>query len=153
MFSTVKLNQTRKIYKRFASFTEMLKQLDWETLELRRRKARLIMLYKMHCNLVEIDQQKYLEPAGCSRRHMHKFSYKVPASEINYHLYSFSPIQSGIGIAYSWMSSRHDPSILSEPSWPCYLPFYSFFFIAISIPADHLLRIVVWMESKYLENK
>ena len=59
-------------YERFASVTEMLKQLDWETLELRRRKARLIMLYKMHCNLVEIDQQKYLKPAGCSSRHMHK---------------------------------------------------------------------------------
>ena len=78
-------------YERFVSVTEMLKQLDWETLELHRRKARLIMLYKMHCNLVEIDQQKYLEPAGCSSRHMHKFSYKVPASETNYHLYSFSP--------------------------------------------------------------
>ena len=42
----------------------MLKQLDWETLELRRKRARLIMLHKMHCNLVVIDQQKYREPAG-----------------------------------------------------------------------------------------
>ena len=45
-------------YERSASVTEMLKQLDWETLELRRKKARLIMLYKMHCNLVEIGQQE-----------------------------------------------------------------------------------------------
>ena len=78
-------------YERSASVTEMLKQLDWETLELRRKKARLIMLYKMHCNLVEMAQQKYLEPTGCSSRHMHKFSYKVPASKTNYHLYSFFP--------------------------------------------------------------
>ena len=42
----------------------MLKQLDWETLELRRKRARLTMLHKMHCNLVVIDQQKYREPAG-----------------------------------------------------------------------------------------
>ena len=32
-------------YERSASVTEMLKQLDWETLELCRKKARLIMLY------------------------------------------------------------------------------------------------------------
>ena len=51
-------------YERCATFTEMLKQLDWETLELRRKRARLTMLHKMHCNLVVIDQQKYLESAG-----------------------------------------------------------------------------------------
>ena len=50
-------------YERCATFTEMLKQLDWETLELRRKRART-MLHKMHCNLVVIDQQKYREPAG-----------------------------------------------------------------------------------------
>ena len=86
-------------YERSASVTEMLKQLDWETLELCRKKARLIMLYKMHCNLVEIAQQKYLEPTGCSSRHMHKFSYKVMASKtITYMYIHSSPIQSGIGI-------------------------------------------------------
>ena len=60
-------------YEKTASIKEMLEQLDWETLEQRRRKARLTMLYKMHYNLVEIDHQKYLEPAGHSSRHMHKF--------------------------------------------------------------------------------
>ena len=79
-------------YERSASVTEMLKQLGWETLGLRRKKARLKMLHKMHCNLVAIDLQKYLEPAGRSSRHMHRLSYKVPASELtNYHLYSFFP--------------------------------------------------------------
>ena len=69
----------------------MLKQLDWETLELRRRKARLTMLYKMRYSLVEKDQQKYLEPASRSSMHVHKFSYKVPSSKANYHLFSFCP--------------------------------------------------------------
>ena len=78
-------------YERSASVTEMLKQLGWETLGLRRKKARPKMLHKMHCNLVAIDLQKYLEPAGRSSRHMHRLSYKVPASETNYHLYSFFP--------------------------------------------------------------
>ena len=78
-------------HQRSASVTEMLKQLDWETLELCRKKARLTMLYKMHCNLVAMDQQIYLEPASWSSRHMHRLSYKVPASETNYHFYSFFP--------------------------------------------------------------
>ena len=78
-------------YERSASVTEMLKQLDWETLELRRKKARLAMRHKMHCNLVAIDLQKYLEPAGRSSGHMHRLSYKVPAPDTNYHLYSFFP--------------------------------------------------------------
>ena len=78
-------------YQRSASVTEMLKQLDWETLELCRKKARLTMLYKMHCNLVAMDQQKYLEPASRSSRHTHRLFYKVPASETNYHFYSFFP--------------------------------------------------------------
>ena len=49
------------------------------------------MLHKMYCNLVVIDKQKYLEQAGRSSRHTHRLSYKVPASETNYHLYSFFP--------------------------------------------------------------
>ena len=69
-------------YERSMPVTEMLKQLDWEALELRRKRARLTMLYKMHCNLVAIDQQKYIEPAGRSRTHTNRLSrYKVPASE------------------------------------------------------------------------
>ena len=75
-------------HERSASVSEMLKQLDWETLGLRRKKARLKMLHKMHCNLVAIDQQKYLKPAVRSSRHTHRLSYKIPASETNYHLYS-----------------------------------------------------------------
>ena len=68
-------------YERSVPVTEMLKQLDWETLELRRKRARLTVLYKMHCYLVAIDQQKYLEPAGRSSTHTHRLSrYKVPAS-------------------------------------------------------------------------
>ena len=36
--------------ERTASVTEMSKQLDWETLELRRNRVRLTLLHKMHCN-------------------------------------------------------------------------------------------------------
>lgn len=47
------------------------------------------MLYKMYYSLVEIDQQKHLELAGRSSRHMHKLSDKVLTSKANYHLGSF----------------------------------------------------------------
>lgn len=78
-------------YDRSASVTEMLKQLDWDTLELRKKKSRQTMLYKMHHNLVAIDQQKCLKPAGRYSRHTHRLSYKVPTSVTNYHQYSFFP--------------------------------------------------------------
>lgn len=77
--------------ERSANVTEMLEQLGWDTLELRRKKARLTMLYKMHCNLVATNQEKYLEPAGRSSSRMHRLSCKVPESKTNYHLYSFFP--------------------------------------------------------------
>ena len=76
-------------HERSASVTLTLKQLHWETLELRRGRATPTMLYKMYCNLVEVNQQKYLELAVRSSRHSHKFFHEIQASEGNYHLFSF----------------------------------------------------------------
>ena len=49
-------------YERCATFTKMLKKLDWETLELCRKRARLTMLHKMHCNLVVIEISRASRP-------------------------------------------------------------------------------------------
>ena len=76
------------------------------------------MLYKMHCNLVAMDQQKYLEPAGRSSRYTHRLSYKVPASETYYHLYPFLPNTFG-----DWNSlplnvvEAQSINFFAKPSW------------------------------------
>ena len=89
-------------HQRSASVTEMLKQLDWETLELCRKKARLTMLYKMHCNLVAMDQQKInissqpADPAGICTDSPIKLRHQKQT--ITFTLFSLIPL--GTGTAY-----------------------------------------------------
>ena len=78
-------------YHNTSSVTEMLQELNWDTLELRRKRSRLKMLYKMHNSLVDVNYHQYLIPAGRQSRHLHKYAYKVPASLTNYHQFSFFP--------------------------------------------------------------
>ena len=47
-------------YKQTASVTGMIKELDWETLELRRTKCRLNMMYKLSHKIVNFDTSKHL---------------------------------------------------------------------------------------------
>ena len=49
-------------YRREASVTNMLDELGWRSLKKRRADQRLIMLYKIVNNLVEIDLSKELIP-------------------------------------------------------------------------------------------
>ena len=45
---------------RYASITDMIKDLRWDMLEMRGRHFRLTLMYKLtHC-LVDIDSRKYL---------------------------------------------------------------------------------------------
>ena len=39
----------------------MLKELDWDTLDLRRKKNRLALMYKLSHNLMDIETEKYLD--------------------------------------------------------------------------------------------
>ena len=123
-----------------ASITELLEQLECETLESRGRKARLTRLYKMYYVYVETYQHKCLKPAAHSSRNTHKFSYEVPASQANYHLFSFSLLQSGTGTAYLWMLSRRNSCIPSESTRHVFFFFWT---------AGHLLRIISRKECKY----
>ena len=43
---------------------EMLEQLEWETLEVRRKFARLSMFYKMVNSLVAVNMDKYVTPSN-----------------------------------------------------------------------------------------
>ena len=54
-------------YKRDSSVTNMLGNLNWETLQERRKNARLSMLYKIQNNLVGIDQATYLDKSKETR--------------------------------------------------------------------------------------
>ncbi len=78
-------------YDNTSSVTNMLKDLQWETLESRRTKIQLTMFYKIMNDLVDIPSADYITPASTRTRSNH--SKKV----LQYHTgtdtskYSFFP--------------------------------------------------------------
>ena len=48
--------------------TSMLTSLEWQTLEQRRRISRLVMMYKIQHQLVDIDRDLYLRPGDSRTR-------------------------------------------------------------------------------------
>ena len=66
-------------YDRYASVTDMIKDLGWATLETRRRQSRLMLMYKLIHGLIHIDTRKYFIQHSESRtRGTHQFKFRVP---------------------------------------------------------------------------
>ena len=55
------------------SVTQMVQQLQWETLQVRRVKIRLVLLNKIQQGLVAIPAETYLVPGDTRTRGEHKF--------------------------------------------------------------------------------
>jgi hypothetical protein len=51
----------------------MLTSLEWQTLEQRRRISRLVMMYKIQNQLLDIDRDLYLIPGDSRTRGQHRF--------------------------------------------------------------------------------
>ena len=51
----------------------MLTSLEWQTLEQRRRISRLVMMYKIQHQLLDIDRDLYLIPGDSRTRGQHRF--------------------------------------------------------------------------------
>ena len=58
-------------YRNTSSMTDMLEELEWESLESRRVEARVTMLYKIIQDLIDIPASKYLTPASSRTRALH----------------------------------------------------------------------------------
>jgi hypothetical protein len=54
----------------------MLTSLEWQTLEQRRRISRVVMMYKIQHQLVDIDRDLYLRPGDSRTRGQHGFFQK-----------------------------------------------------------------------------
>ena len=82
----------KRNYRNTSSVGDMLNDLNWQTLEIRRKNQRLTMMYKIHNNLVGIDRDNFLEE---KRRilpsHTHCYQYQIPVCTKDYHYYSFFP--------------------------------------------------------------
>ncbi len=76
----------------------MIEQLGWETLEERRAKYRLCMLYKVVNGLVAVPACAYLQEAKPLSSHNHLATYTQQQARTQYYQYSTSPEQSLSGI-------------------------------------------------------
>ena len=82
-------------YNRYASVTDMIKDLEFATLETRRRQSRLTLnMYKLTHGLIEsdIDSREYLiqHSESCTRG-SHQFKFRVPYANKDVFKFSFFP--------------------------------------------------------------
>ncbi|KAK3108532.1 hypothetical protein FSP39_010045 [Pinctada imbricata] len=76
-------------YRKRISVTSLIEQLEWKSLETRRKEFRLAMMYKIFNNIVAIDATKYFQqPLRRSRNH-HAFSLALPFASSDYRKGSF----------------------------------------------------------------
>ena len=79
-------------YKPMVSVTGMLKDIGWDTLEIRRKKARLTMMYKMSHNLLDMNLEDHLIPHTETRkRSSHSFKFRVPRIKKDVYKFSYFP--------------------------------------------------------------
>ena len=80
-------------YRQTSSVGDMLNQLNWTSLEERRKRARLSTLFKYHHGDILIETQQAPKPQkpGYSTRHSHDHQYAVETCSRDYRKYSFFP--------------------------------------------------------------
>ena len=77
-------------FKHRSSVTAMLQKLKWESLEQRRKKDRLTMMYKITHGLVGINSADYFTPSKDKRtRGSQTFKYSRPNIRLDVHKHSF----------------------------------------------------------------
>ena len=79
-------------YGRYSSVTSMLQQLQWPTLEERRKKARLFLFYKAKNNLIALQIPSYYRTRQDETRLHHQSSFVCPYIRTSPHMNSFYPI-------------------------------------------------------------
>ena len=79
-------------YQRTSSVTQMVKGLNWRTLEQRRIDSRLILMYKITYDLVAIPAADYLIPNTRQSRHNHQLSFRqIPNTQRLLQVHILSP--------------------------------------------------------------
>ena len=78
-------------YHQTSSVDSMLQQLHWESLQERRAKMRLIILYKSIRHIIAVNSNEYLTPIVLPTRQNHSYTFRQISTTTNYHKYSFYP--------------------------------------------------------------
>ncbi|XP_072175479.1 uncharacterized protein [Diadema setosum] len=92
MFQRRAARFTLNRYHNTSSVTKMLQELDWTTLEQRRKNDRLIMMYKIHNNPTPLSALDYsIKQATQLTRVSKPHSYQVPYLRTESHRHLFFP--------------------------------------------------------------
>ena len=87
---SIQRRATRLICGSHNSYTERLTELNWSTLELRRKYLCLVQLYKIIHGYSDIDYTTYVDLTGPTRtRRNHDFKIRPRAARTNYFKFSF----------------------------------------------------------------
>ena len=78
-------------YQRTSSVTQMIKNLNWRTLERRRIDSRLTLMYKITYDLVAIPAADYLIHNTRQSRHNHQLAYRQIPTLKDYYKFTFFP--------------------------------------------------------------
>ena len=78
-------------YQRTSSVTQLIKDLNWRTLEQRRIDSRLTLMYKITYDLVAIPAADYQIPNTRQSRHNHQLAYRQIPTLKDYYKYTFFP--------------------------------------------------------------
>ena len=79
-------------YRQKSSVTNMIKELGWDSLETRRQKARLTMMFKIANDLVGINKEEHLKPITNSRtRKNNNRNFQPIYARLNTYKFSFFP--------------------------------------------------------------
>jgi hypothetical protein len=78
-------------YHYMSSVGSMISLLGWETLQVRRAKTRLVLLYKATQQLIAVDSHLYLNPTNMPTRQSHSQTFRQISTRANYHKFSFYP--------------------------------------------------------------
>ena len=87
-------------YHNTSSVETMLQKLQWPTLEERRKKARLTLLYKVANGEVKIDAGNKLLPPDRLSRHTNAQSFQIPSCKTSIRKESFYPKRLETGTTY-----------------------------------------------------
>ena len=92
----VQRRAARFVYNDFSSMSEgcvtnMLKDLKWPSLEVRRKAHRLTVMQQARLGYLSLSIGDFLHPVRRQSRHTHEFTYQLPFAKKNCFKYSFMP--------------------------------------------------------------
>ena len=111
-------------YSRDSSVTKMLVDLKWETLKIRRDKARLTTLYKETHGMIPSNISHYLQSSNSNKhnyrtRQTGSFKYEVMATNKDCYRHSLGYTPRPFPNGTYWMTKRGTPPALipSKLNW------------------------------------